>query len=112
MLKSEEHRNVIHAVLAELDAGRLRCAEPTENGWQVNDWVKKAVILYFPIREMKTIHMPPFEYHDKMELKGDFVRQGVRVIPPATARYGAYLAPGVVMMPSYVNIRANVDSGT
>ncbi len=99
-------------IIEELDKGRLRCAEPTTAGWQVNDWVKKAVILYFPIRQMKTIEVPPFEYHDKMALKTDYASQGVRVVPPATARYGAFLARGVVMMPSYVNIGAWVGEGT
>jgi 2,3,4,5-tetrahydropyridine-2-carboxylate N-succinyltransferase len=88
-------------------------AEPTEDGnWKVNDWVKKAVILYFPIQKMQTIEVGPFEFHDKMALKTNYAKQGVRVVPHAVARYGAYLASGVVMMPSYVNIGAYVDSGT
>jgi 2,3,4,5-tetrahydropyridine-2,6-dicarboxylate N-succinyltransferase len=78
----------------------------------VNEWVKKAVILYFPIRKMETIELPPFEYHDKMALKHDYAAKGVRVVPPATARYGAYISPGVILMPSYVNIGAYVDAGT
>lgn len=102
----------INEIIEELDKGRLRCAEPDSDGWKVNDWVKKAVILYFPIRQMKTIEVGPFEYHDKMALKTDYKSQGVRIVPPATARYGAYLARGVVMMPSYVNIGAFVDEGT
>ncbi len=112
LLKNESTTDAINYIIEELDKGRLRCAEPTETGWQVNDWVKKAVILYFPIRQMETIEMPPFEYHDKMALKTDYESQGVRVVPPATARYGAFLARGVVMMPSYVNIGAYVGSGT
>lgn len=112
LLKEKTTTDVINHIIEELDKGRLRCAEPTDNGWQVNDWVKKAVIMYFPIRQMETIEMPPFEYHDKMALKTDYELQGVRVVPPATARYGAFLARGVVMMPSYVNIGAYVDSGT
>lgn len=112
LLKNPSTTEAINYIIEELDKGRLRCAEPTEKGWQVNDWVKKAVILYFPIRQMETIEMPPFEYHDKMALKTDYESQGVRVVPPATARYGAFLARGVVMMPSYVNIGAYVDSGT
>lgn len=112
LLKNESTTGAINYIIEELDKGRLRCAEPTETGWQVNDWVKKAVILYFPIRQMETIEMPPFEYHDKMALKTDYESQGVRVVPPATARYGAFLARGVVMMPSYVNIGAYVGSGT
>ena len=105
-------RQAIAEVIEALDKGHLRCAEPTGDGWQVNEWVKKAVILYFPIREMTVTELPPFEYHDKMALKRDYAAQGVRVVPPATARYGAYIAPGVVMMPSYVNLGAYVDSGT
>ena len=90
----------------------MRTAQPTENGWQVNDWVKKAVILYFPIRKMETIELGPLEFHDKMKLKSGYADLGVRIVPHAVARYGAYLAPGVIMMPSYVNIGAYVDSGT
>lgn len=112
LLKQDETIQAIKTVLEELDKGRLRCATPTADGWQVNDWVKKAVILYFPIQQMGVIELAPFEYHDKMALKTDYAGQGVRVVPPATARYGAYLAPGVIMMPSYVNIGAYVDSGT
>ena len=112
LLQEAETKEAIKEVVNELDRGTLRVAEPTENGWQVNDWVKKAVILYFPIRQMETIEVPPFEYHDKMALKSDYKGQGVRVVPPATARYGAYHAPNVVMMPSYVNLGAYVDEGT
>lgn len=113
LLQEPETRAAIDAVIEALDKGHLRCAEPLADGsWQVNDWVKKAVILYFPIRKMQTIELSPFEYHDKMRLKTDYAAQGVRVVPPATARYGAFLAKGVVMMPSYVNIGAYVDSGT
>ena len=96
-----------------LDKGALRVAEPLADGtWQINEWVKKAVLLYFPLQQMNTVEAGPFEYHDKIPLKKDYARQGVRVVPPATARYGAFLAAGVVMMPSYVNIGAYVDSGT
>lgn len=102
----------IEEVVAKLDKGTLRVAEPTENGWVVNDWVKKAVILYFPTQKMETIEVGPFEYHDKIPLKKDYASQGVRVVPNAVARYGAYLEKGVVMMPSYVNIGAYVGSGT
>ncbi|MDX2245349.1 MAG: 2,3,4,5-tetrahydropyridine-2,6-dicarboxylate N-succinyltransferase [Bacteroidia bacterium] len=112
LLKNSETQSAIAAVVELLDKGKLRCAEPTADGWQVNDWVKKAVILYFPIRQMEVIEVPPFEYHDKMALKTDYKSQGVRVVPPATARYGAYIASGVILMPSYVNIGAYVDSGT
>ena len=101
-------------VIEELDKGRLRVAQPTADGqdWQVNDWVKKAVILYFPLQTMHTEVVGPFEYHDKMRLKTDYAGQQVRVVPPATARYGAFLAPGVILMPSYVNIGAYVGAGT
>jgi 2,3,4,5-tetrahydropyridine-2-carboxylate N-succinyltransferase len=87
-------------------------AEPTANGWQVNEWVKKAVIMYFPIQKMETIEVGIFEFHDKMKLKTNYAELGVRVVPNAVARYGAYLSKGVIMMPSYVNIGAYVDGGT
>lgn len=113
MLKEKETVDAIKTVIEQLDAGQLRVAEPTEDGnWNVNDWVKKAVILYFPIQKMQTIEVGPFEFHDKMALKTNYAKQGVRVVPHAVARYGAFLASGVVMMPSYVNIGAYVDSGT
>ena len=111
-LQDADVRQAIGAVIEELDKGRLRVAEPSGDGWQVNEWVKKAVVLYFPIRKMETIECGPFEYHDKMALKSDYAGLGVRVVPPATARYGAFVARGVIMMPSYVNIGAFVDSGT
>lgn len=103
----------IEHVIEEIDKGRLRVAEPIENGdWQVNEWVKKAVILYFPIRKMETIEVGPFEFHDKMALKSNYEALGVRVVPPAVARYGSYISSGVILMPSYVNIGAYVDAGT
>lgn len=107
--------NTIYAIeqtLAAIDAGELRCAEPTSDGWQVNEWVKKAVVLYFPIRKMQTIEVGPFEFHDKMALKTNYASKGVRVVPHAIARYGAHIANGVVLMPSYVNIGAFVDENT
>jgi 2,3,4,5-tetrahydropyridine-2-carboxylate N-succinyltransferase len=113
LLKEAITQEAIRAVIAELDEGRIRVAEPTEDGnWKVNDWVKKAVILYFPIQKMQTIEVGPFEFHDKMALKTNYAAKGVRVVPHAVARYGAYLASGVVMMPSYVNIGAYVEGGT
>jgi hypothetical protein len=112
LLQTAETRAAIDATIEALDKGKLRCAEPLGDAWQVNDWVKKAVIMYFPIRQMATMELPPFEYHDKMALKVDYAGQGVRVVPPATARYGAFLAKGVILMPSYVNIGAYVDEGT
>lgn len=111
-LQETEVIKTIEYVLEELDKGRLRCAEPTADGWQVNDWVKKAVILYFPIRKMEKIEIGPFEFHDKMALKKDYDKLGVRVVPHAVARYGAYVSKGVIMMPSYINIGAYVDAGT
>jgi 2,3,4,5-tetrahydropyridine-2,6-dicarboxylate N-succinyltransferase len=113
LLKDTSVVKTIENVIEELDKGRLRVAQPMPNGeWQVNDWVKKAVILYFPIRTMQTIELGPLEFHDKMALKNNYAALGVRVVPHAVARYGAYLASGVIMMPSYVNIGAYVDSGT
>ena len=112
LLNDETTLAAINWTLEELDQGRLRCAEPTDDGWQVNEWVKKGVILYFPIRQMEELKSGIFEYHDKMALKSGYVEKGVRVVPPGTARYGAYIAPGVVVMPSYVNIGSYVDSGT
>lgn len=112
LLKNSDTIEAINQVIEALDKGSLRVSEPTEEGWQVNEWVKKAVVLYFPIRKMETIELGPLEFHDKMKLKKNYKDLGVRVVPHAVARYGAYLAPGVIMMPSYVNIGAFVDSGT
>lgn len=113
LLKDKKTLNTINEIIEMLDKGQLRVAEPKGDGtWQVNDWVKKAVILYFPTRKMSTMEVGPFEYHDKMALKLNYASLGVRVVPPAVARFGSYLASGVIMMPSYVNIGAYVDSGT
>lgn len=112
MLSEPSTIEVIEEVIEKLDKGNLRVAEPTDDGWQVNEWVKKAVILYFPTRKMEKIESYPFEYHDKIPLKKDFDKLGVRVVPDAIARYGAYVAPDTVMMPSYVNIGAYIDRGT
>jgi 2,3,4,5-tetrahydropyridine-2-carboxylate N-succinyltransferase len=112
LLKDASVQQTIENVIEELDKGRIRVAEPTANGWQVNEWVKKAVVMYFPIRKMETFNVGPMEFHDKMKLKNNYADLGVRVVPHAIARYGAYLAKGVIMMPSYVNIGAYVDSGT
>jgi 2,3,4,5-tetrahydropyridine-2-carboxylate N-succinyltransferase len=113
LLKNEEVVNAIEEVVKKVDLGELRVAEPLSDGtWQVNEWVKKAIILYFPLRKMETEEVGIFEYHDKMMLKKNYSKAGVRVVPPATARYGAYIAPGAILMPSYVNIGAYVDSGT
>ena len=102
----------IRKVISLLDEGTLRVAEPTENGWQVNEWVKKAVVLYFPIQKMETLEVGIFEYHDKIPLKTGYKEKGIRVVPHAVARHGAYISAGTILMPSYVNIGAYVDEGT
>ena len=112
LLKEEEVQKSIREVIEQLDKGVLRVAEPTDKGWQINEWIKKAVILYFPIQQMETMEAGPMEFHDKMKLKRNYAKLGVRVVPHAVARYGAYLAKGVIMMPSYVNIGVYVDEGT
>ena len=112
LLKEEEYQNAVREVVAKLDAGELRTAEPTENGWQINEWVKKGVVMYFPIQTMETIEVGPFEFHDKIPLKKNYAEKGVRVVPHAIARHGSFVASGVILMPSYVNIGAYVDSGT
>lgn len=112
LLQKTEVQNCISEVIEALDKGKIRVAEPGNNGWKVNDWIKKAVIMYFPIRKMETLEAGPLEFHDKMALKKNYASLNVRVVPHAVARYGAYLAPGVIMMPSYVNIGAFVDEGT
>ncbi|WP_426478522.1 2,3,4,5-tetrahydropyridine-2,6-dicarboxylate N-succinyltransferase [Chryseobacterium sp. CBSDS_008] len=112
LLQNEDSQKAIREVISLVDKGELRTAEPTENGWRVNEWVKKAVVMYFPIQKMETIEVGPFEFHDKMPLKRNYAEKGVRVVPHAVAREGAYIAPGVILMPSYVNIGAYVDSGT
>lgn len=112
LLKDEKYSHTVRAVIEEVDKGRLRTASPTENGWQVNEWVKQAILMYFGIQQMETFTLPPFEFYDKMKLKSDYKSLGVRAVPHAVARYGAYLAKNVVLMPSYVNIGAYVDEGT
>ncbi|HEX4888013.1 MAG TPA: 2,3,4,5-tetrahydropyridine-2,6-dicarboxylate N-succinyltransferase [Luteibaculaceae bacterium] len=112
LLQENEYRQAIEFVIEELDKGRLRVASPDGANWQVNEWIKKAVVMYFPIRQMETIELGPLEFHDKMRLKTGYAQLGVRVVPHAVARYGAFLNKGVIMMPSYVNIGAYVDSNT
>ncbi|WP_394368164.1 2,3,4,5-tetrahydropyridine-2,6-dicarboxylate N-succinyltransferase [Kordia aestuariivivens] len=112
LLKNEDTQAAIRKVIDLLDVGELRVAEPTENGWQVNEWVKKAVVLYFPIQKMVTLEAGIFEFHDKIPLKRGYAEKGIRVVPHAIARHGAYISKGVIMMPSYINIGAYVDSGT
>lgn len=112
ILSEKPVREAIEFVIEELDKGRLRVAEPAGDEWKVNTWIKKAVILYFPIRRMETTELGIFEFHDKIPLKKNYAAQGVRVVPHALARYGSFIARGVVMMPSYINIGAYVDGGT
>lgn len=112
LLKEKATQDAIRHIIEELDKGRLRVAEPVSDGWLVNEWVKKAVILYFPIQQMETLHAGPMEFHDKMKLKSGYESLGVRVVPHGVARYGSFLAKGVILMPSYVNIGAYVDEGT
>jgi len=111
-LKKPDTQQAIHHVVDLLDKGRLRVAEPSGNVWVTFEWIKKAVILYFLIRKLETIRIESFEFYDKIPLKRDFAKLGVRVVPHALARFGSYLAEGVVLMPSYINIGAYVDSGT
>jgi 2,3,4,5-tetrahydropyridine-2-carboxylate N-succinyltransferase len=112
LLKTPEYEQAVRDVIEEVDKGRLRVASPTESGWLVNEWVKQAILMYFGIQQMETYTLPPFEFYDKMKLKSDYKGLGVRAVPHAVARYGAYLAKNVVLMPSYVNIGAYVDEGT
>jgi 2,3,4,5-tetrahydropyridine-2-carboxylate N-succinyltransferase len=112
LLQNKETVEAIEEVIEDLDKGKLRVAECTGDGWTVNDWIKKAVILYFPTRKMEVLEAGPMEFYDKIKLKTGYEKLGIRVVPHAVARYGAYISAGVVMMPSYVNIGAYVDSGT
>jgi 2,3,4,5-tetrahydropyridine-2-carboxylate N-succinyltransferase len=112
LLKEIETQKAIREVISLLDDGKLRCAEPTENGWQINEWVKKGVVLYFPIQKMEVLEAGIFEYHDKIPLKRGYQEKGIRVVPHAVARHGAYISSGTILMPSYVNIGAYVDEGT
>jgi 2,3,4,5-tetrahydropyridine-2-carboxylate N-succinyltransferase len=112
MLQDSATQSAIRSVVEKLDKGELRVAQPSGSGWQVNEWIKKAVILYFPIQQMETIEVGPFEFHDKIKLKRNYKELGVRVVPHAIARHGSYLSRGVILMPSYVNIGAYVDEGT
>ncbi|WP_339917564.1 2,3,4,5-tetrahydropyridine-2,6-dicarboxylate N-succinyltransferase [Yeosuana marina] len=112
LLKETETTTAIKEVISLLDSGELRVAQPASGGWQVNEWVKKAVVLYFPIQTMETIEVGPFEFHDKIPLKKGYKEKGIRVVPHAVARHGAYISKGTILMPSYVNIGAYVDEGT
>jgi 2,3,4,5-tetrahydropyridine-2-carboxylate N-succinyltransferase len=112
LLKEEKYADAVRTIIEEVDKGRLRTASPTETGWVVNEWVKQTILMYFAIQQMHTYNLPPFEFYDKMKLKSGYAALGVRAVPHAVARYGAYLAKNVVLMPSYVNIGAYVDEGT
>jgi len=112
LLKDVEIQESVRKVIDLLDTGKIRVAEPTNNGWQVNEWVKKAVVLYFPIQKMETSEAGIFEYHDKIPLKRGYKEKGIRVVPHAVARFGSYISKGTILMPSYINIGAYVDEGT
>lgn len=112
LLQEEETQHTIRTVIKKLDSGELRIAEKIHGKWQANEWIKKAVILYFPIQKMETIEVGPFEFHDKIPLKKQFAEKGIRVVPHGLVRYGSYVAKNVIVMPSYINIGAYVDEGT
>ena len=112
LIKESKYAEAVRTVIEEVDKGRLRVASPSGDGWQVNEWIKQAILLYFGIQPMQTWSIPPFEFHDKMLLKSNYASLGVRAVPHAVARYGAYVAKNVILMPSYVNIGAYVDEGT
>ena len=112
LLEQKETQECIREIIDLIDRGELRVANPTESGWQVNEWVKKAVVLYFPIQKMETLEAGPLEFHDKIPLKKEYAQRNIRVVPHAVARHGAYISAGVILMPSYVNIGAYVDAGT
>ncbi|MGX5817040.1 2,3,4,5-tetrahydropyridine-2,6-dicarboxylate N-succinyltransferase [Chitinophaga lutea] len=112
LLQQTQYSDAVKAVIEAVDKGKLRVAEPGEGGWKVNEWVKQAILMYFAIQPMETMELPPFEFYDKMKLKTNYKELGVRVVPHAVARYGAFIAKGAILMPSYVNIGAYVDEGT
>jgi 2,3,4,5-tetrahydropyridine-2-carboxylate N-succinyltransferase len=112
LLQNNTYSDAVRAVIEEVDKGRLRVASPEQDKWVVNEWVKQAILMYFGIQQMQTWTLPPFEFYDKMLLKSNYKELGVRAVPHAVARYGAYVARNVVLMPSYVNIGAYVDEGS
>ncbi|HEV08819.1 MAG: 2,3,4,5-tetrahydropyridine-2,6-dicarboxylate N-succinyltransferase [Sulfurihydrogenibium sp.] len=112
LLKENRYKEAVRETIDLLDNGKLRVAEKVNGEWVVNEWVKQAILLYFPIQDMQVMEVGPFEYYDKIPLKKNWKEKGVRVVPPATARYGSYIEPGAILMPSYVNIGAYVGSGT
>ena len=113
-LEQPQTREAVEATIAALDRGEIRLAEkPADGGdYVVNSWIQRAILLYFRMRQLETWQIGQFEYHDKIPLKKDYAKLGVRVVPPAVARYGSYLESGAILMPSYVNIGARVGSGT
>ena len=112
LLKESKYSKAIKSTVGKLDSGKIKVAEKINEKWVVHEWIKKAVILYFPLMEMKTIELGPFEFHDKIKLKTNYKEKGVRVVPHAIARYGSFISKGVILMPSYVNIGSNIGSGT
>ena len=112
LLKENQYAEAVRSVIEEIDKGRLRVATPADDKWIVNEWIKQAILMYFGIQKMQTWSLEPFEFYDKMLLKKNYKDLGVRAVPHAVARYGAYIAKNVVLMPSYVNIGAYVDEGT
>lgn len=112
LLKEKQYSDVVHRVIEDLDKGHLRVAEKAGNKWQVNEWVKQAILMYFSIQPMQKWEVEPFEFYDKMLLKKNYEAMGVRAVPHAVARYGSFLGKNVILMPSYVNIGAYVDEGT
>ncbi|GAB6072508.1 2,3,4,5-tetrahydropyridine-2,6-dicarboxylate N-succinyltransferase [Venenivibrio stagnispumantis] len=112
LLKEKKYKDAVRETIDLLDNGKIRVAEKINGEWIVNEWIKQAILLYFPIQEMQVMEVGPFEYYDKIPLKKNYKERGVRVVPPATARYGSYIEPGAILMPSYVNIGAYVGSGT
>ena len=112
LLQEEKTQDAIRSIIDQLDKGELRVATPSESGWKVNEWIKKAVVLYFPIQKMETIEVGPLEFHDKIPLKTGYKEKGIRVVPHAVARKGAYISAGTILMPSYVNIGEYVDKAT
>jgi len=112
LLKEVKYVDAIRLVIDQVDKGLLRTAEPVGNDWQVNEWVKQSILMYFAIQPMETHSLPPFEFYDKMKLKSNYKELGVRAVPHAVARYGAFIAKNVVLMPSYVNIGSYIDEGT
>ena len=112
LLKNEDTRKAIRNVITELDNGKIRVVEKDNGIWKINEWIKKAIILYFPIQKMESIELGPFEFHDKIPLKKNYKKRGIRVVPHALVRYGAFVASGTILMPSYTNIGAYIDNGT